>query len=201
MNSSPAIRRRSLGLDTVSLREPSTARIASFREGLADAGWSYTDVGATRGALPAGWDTDAYSVPLGGPEVFDRAVDAVARWVMFDLPWVRMDPASRQQPGELVAFASRQLGVWMLHGCRTVYRIDEPDRVGFGYGTLSGHAVAGEEQFLVTRTDDGVVYSVRKFSRLDHPLAKLAGGVARSLQHRFSVESGLRMQRECAPVR
>jgi uncharacterized protein (UPF0548 family) len=34
--------------------------------------------------------------------------------------------------------------------CRVVYVVDEPDRRGFAYGTLPGHAESGEELFLVT---------------------------------------------------
>ncbi|MCB9673904.1 MAG: DUF1990 domain-containing protein [Alphaproteobacteria bacterium] len=173
--------------------------MSAFRLHLDAAPFSYPDVGATRGELPAGWEPDAHTVKLGGPEAFDQAVEALTGWVMFDLPWVRMSPESGQRPGDLVTFASHQLGVWMLHGCRTVYRIDEPDRVGFGYGTLEGHAVAGEEQFLVTRTADATLYSVRKFSRVAHPLARLVPAVARGLQRRFSEESAERMQRACAP--
>ena len=33
--------------------------------------------------------------------------------------------------------------------CRVVYVVDEPDRRGFAYGTLPGHAESGEELFLV----------------------------------------------------
>ena len=33
--------------------------------------------------------------------------------------------------------------------CRVVYVVDEPDRRGFAYGTLPGHAESGEELFMV----------------------------------------------------
>jgi len=48
-----------------------------------------------------------------------------------------------------------------------VYVVDEPDRRGFAYGTLPGHAESGEELFLVRHdpaTDD-VFAVVRAFSR------------------------------------
>jgi uncharacterized protein (UPF0548 family) len=51
--------------------------------------------------------------------------------------------------------------------CRVVYVVDEPDRRGFAYGTLPGHAESGEELFLV-RYDpatDGVYADVTAFSR------------------------------------
>ena len=51
--------------------------------------------------------------------------------------------------------------------CRVVYVVDEPDRRGFAYGTLPGHAESGEELFLV-RYDpatDEVYAEVTAFSR------------------------------------
>lgn len=49
---------------------------------------------------------------------------------------------------------------------RVVYVIDEPNRKGFAYGTISGHPEKGEEAFIVDRTDDGSVWlAIRAFSR------------------------------------
>jgi uncharacterized protein (UPF0548 family) len=51
--------------------------------------------------------------------------------------------------------------------CRVVYVVDEPDRRGFAYGTLPGHAESGEERFVV-RYDpatDEVFADVTAFSR------------------------------------
>lgn len=49
---------------------------------------------------------------------------------------------------------------------RVVYVVDEPNRRGFAYGTLPGHAECGEEAFLAERGDDGSVSVViRAFSR------------------------------------
>ncbi len=49
---------------------------------------------------------------------------------------------------------------------RVVYVIDEPQRKGFGYGTLPGHPQDGEESFIVSQRDDGSVWlTVRAFSR------------------------------------
>jgi uncharacterized protein (UPF0548 family) len=47
-----------------------------------------------------------------------------------------------------------------------VYVVDEPNRKGFGYGTLAGHPEDGEESFIVERTEDGSVWlEIRAFSR------------------------------------
>ncbi|WP_307852523.1 DUF1990 domain-containing protein [Glaciihabitans sp. dw_435] len=49
---------------------------------------------------------------------------------------------------------------------RVVYVVDEPQRKGFGYGTLVGHPESGEEAWIVERTDDGSVWlTIRAFSR------------------------------------
>jgi uncharacterized protein (UPF0548 family) len=49
---------------------------------------------------------------------------------------------------------------------RVVYVIDDPNRVGFAYGTLEGHPASGEEAFILDRReDDSVWLTVRSFSR------------------------------------
>jgi uncharacterized protein (UPF0548 family) len=49
---------------------------------------------------------------------------------------------------------------------RVVYVIDDPNRVGFAYGTLHGHPASGEEAFILEhRDDDSVWLTVRSFSR------------------------------------
>ena len=54
----------------------------------------------------------------------------------------------------------------LLEPVRVVYVVDEPDRQGFGYGTLEGHPLRGEESFVVERHPDGSVWLVvRSFSR------------------------------------
>lgn len=49
---------------------------------------------------------------------------------------------------------------------RVVYVIEEDHRVGFGYGTMSGHPLSGEESFVLEqREDDSVWLTMRSFSR------------------------------------
>jgi uncharacterized protein (UPF0548 family) len=43
--------------------------------------------------------------------------------------------------------------------------VDEPNRKGFAYGTLSGHPVSGEEAFIVDRrSDDSVWLTIRSIT-------------------------------------
>lgn len=49
---------------------------------------------------------------------------------------------------------------------RVVYVIGEEHRVGFGYGTMHGHPLQGEESFVVEQHEDGSVWlTMRSFSR------------------------------------
>ena len=59
---------------------------------------------------------------------------------------------------------------------------DEPDRRGFGYGTLPGHPEQGEEAFAVVRRGDRMYFEIIAFSRPRHPLARVAKPVSRLLQ-------------------
>ena len=64
-----------------------------------------------------------------------------------------------------------------------VWVVDEPDRRGFGYGTLPGHPESGEESFVVSLRPDGdVVYELRAFSRPATPLSRLGGPASRRVQ-------------------
>jgi uncharacterized protein (UPF0548 family) len=86
--------------------------------------------------------------------------------------------------GETVVVTLRLLPalVTVAAPCRVVYVTDEPDRFGFGYGTLPGHPEAGEEAFHVVRTPEGVRFEVDVFWKPVHPLVRLGGPVSRRVQ-------------------
>jgi uncharacterized protein (UPF0548 family) len=67
--------------------------------------------------------------------------------------------------------------------CKVVWVRDEPDRYGFGYGTLTGHPERGEEGFEVSMRAGGEVwFDIRAFSRPARWYAKLAGPVTDRIQ-------------------
>ncbi len=177
--------------------QPADAELRAHVERYGASELTYTHVGATRDALPAGWDHDEVGADIGrGGADFARAEAAFRAWRMFDLGWVR--PFRHDVPlltGEIVAFSARIFGLWTINLCRIVYVVDDDDgvvrRLGFAYGTLPTHSVAGEEQFLVTwdRRTDIVRFSIRKFSRLHHPLVRMAAFVTRRLQRRFNADA------------
>ncbi|WP_353809804.1 DUF1990 family protein [Agromyces sp. SYSU T00194] len=73
-----------------------------------------------------------------------------------------------------------------------VYVIDEPDRVGFAYGTVSGGPLSGEESFVVERReDDSVWLTIRAFHRPAGPWSRFFGGIVRR-QRREVVRDELR---------
>jgi len=155
-------------------------------EQLADAPFTYAEVGATRdGDLPAGYDHVRREHVVGaGRADFDRAAAAVFRWTAQRGAGLRVradGPASRPGTVVLMTAGLRRLGLDVP--CRVVWVVDEPDRRGFGYGTLPGHPESGEESFVVSLRPDGeVVYELRAFSRLATPLARLGGPVAHRVQ-------------------
>jgi uncharacterized protein (UPF0548 family) len=113
--------------------------------------------------------------------------------------WVRISAAAQGiEAGIVYALSARCLRVWTINACRVAYVIDEHgevERFGFGAGTLSGHAMRGEERFLVTwdHRDDSVWYEVWSFSRPRHWLARAAIWLVRRLQRRFAADSAKAM--------
>jgi uncharacterized protein (UPF0548 family) len=64
-----------------------------------------------------------------------------------------------------------------------VWLRDDPERYGFGYGTLPGHPERGEEAFEVSVDGDGQVwFDIRAFSRHATWYARLGGPVVRRIQ-------------------
>ena len=126
---------------------------------------TYPEVGATAGPLPAGYHHVQKSAAIGhGRHRFEEAAEKGMRWGMLRGAGLRVEATS-----EVAAVGSEvivHLGP-VQAPCRVVYVVDEPDRRGFAYGTLPGHAESGEERFVV-RYDpatDEVYAEVVAFSR------------------------------------
>jgi uncharacterized protein (UPF0548 family) len=148
-----------------SFREPSGDAIRRFLSSQKDLPFSYKEIGASReGGAPPGYAVDSYWVKLGeGPEVYERAVEALRGWRQLDLGWVRLFPPDAPiEVGTTVGVCARHYGFWSLNPARIVYLIEETgdvERFGFGYGTLPGHAERGEERFSVEwNREDGSVH-------------------------------------------
>ena len=87
--------------------------------------------------------------------------------------------------GTNVAF-SAPLPIGFVDGtCRIVVVVDEPNRYGFAYGTLSVHPECGEEAFIVSRDGDGNVrLDIDGVSRPAAALARLVPLLGDQLQDR-----------------
>ncbi|OSC37508.1 DUF1990 family protein [Mycobacterium decipiens] len=145
-------------------------------DALADLPLTYPEVGATAaGELPPGYDHLSVMTQIGmGQERFERAADAVMHWGMQRGAGLRVHASS----DIAVVSAVVLVGVAFLRApCRVVYVVDEPDLRGFGYGTLPGHPVSGEERFAVRRdpTSSAVFAEVSSFSRPATFASKAAG--------------------------
>jgi|SRR5579883_469069 uncharacterized protein (UPF0548 family) len=173
-------------------RRPDTEQITDLVHGARWLPFTYPEVGATAKDLPPGYNIDRNEVVLGeGAEVFRKAVNALAGWKMFAIPWLSVHPpCPRIEAGTTLAILASHFGLWSLNPCRIVYTIDTADVFGFAYGTLWGHAEIGEERFTVEidQNSDKVRYRILAFSKPGFP-ARLIGSVARNLQKRFAQDS------------
>ena len=162
-------------------------------------GFTYAEVGATRHEpLPAGYRHLRYRTFLGRGG-FDCAAEAILTFGMHRGTGARITSAAdRAAPGVRVTVGLGPLRV----PCEVVWVAEEPDRAGFGYGTLPGHQATGEEAFVVERDGDGGVwFSVTAFSRPARPLMRLGGPVAVLAQHLYARVCARALRRVCARSR
>ncbi|BBZ75451.1 hypothetical protein MANY_07880 [Mycolicibacterium anyangense] len=126
---------------------------------------TYTQVGATFGQLPAGYHHVRLSAPIGrGRDRFEQAAATVLRYGMLRGAGLRVTATT--EVAEVGTDVLGKLGPFVAP-CRVVYVVDDKNRRGFAYGSLPGHAVAGEEMFGVRYepADDSVHAEVVAFSR------------------------------------
>lgn len=171
-----------------SLRRPSPAAIAAALAAARTEHPAYDGVGSTRsGTAPPGYRVVEVRRHVGsGQRTFDAAVAALDAWAAQRHAGVEVHPVdARPDEGTTVLQLLRLGPLWATAACRVVYRISEPDRAGYAYGTLSRHPVRGEEAFLVERDAAGVVrVRILAFSRPRHWLTRLGGPVGRLVQRR-----------------
>jgi uncharacterized protein (UPF0548 family) len=162
---------------------------------------TYAEVGATRfHPLPPGYQHLGHRTPIGtGAGVFERAGRAVMTFDMHRAAGARIRTAAdRAAPGVRLTVG---LGPFTVP-CEVVYVVDEPNRTGFGYGTLPGHQERGEEAFVVERDEqDRVWLRVTAFSRPARWPAVLGGPLAVLLQRAFARSLGRALKRRCAASR
>ena len=152
--------------------------------------------GRPPGQPPAGYVRDHHRVRLGeGPRDFDRACAAFRGWAMFDLGWIGAWPPNAPiVEGAVVAVVAHGFGVWAAFTCRVI-RVWEDrgpvESLGFTYGTLPGHLLAGEERFEVgwDRRDGSVWFDILADSRPAGLPGHAAYPLIRRVQRRFAPAS------------
>jgi uncharacterized protein (UPF0548 family) len=176
----------------ISFRRPSDELLQRVLEDQRDRPFLYPAVGATEGgpqapALPAGFHHDRFETDLGPDEGdrLQRAGQALLDWAPQRGAGIRIYPGDPVAPDQAFVLAlPLPVAGWAVAPGRVVYVLDEPDRCGFGYGTLPGHPERGEEAFIAVRANGRIQFQVVAFSRPHDPLARLGSPVARALQVR-----------------
>ena len=145
---------------------------------------TYPEVGATAGELPLGYQHLHASREVGtGRELFDQCAEVVMTWGVQRGAGLVVVPGGRVVDGAEHRITLRFGPFRTTAPCRVVYVVDEPDRQGFAYGTVEGHPECGEESFVVSIDEDGVVtFDVTAFSRPARWFARLGGPVTRAIQ-------------------
>jgi uncharacterized protein (UPF0548 family) len=158
-------------------------------------GLTYPEVGATRlEPLPKRYDHLHYRKLIGtGADVFQRAGKAIVTFRMHREAGATVRAtAERAAPGVRLTVG---LGPFTVP-CEIVYVLDEPNRAGFGYGTLPGHMESGEEAFVVERdSDDRVWFRVTAFSRPARWPTMLAGPLTILIQRGYAALLGRTLTR------
>ncbi|WP_330241813.1 DUF1990 family protein [Streptomyces sp. NBC_00525] len=166
---------------------------------------TYPEAGATRtGPLPAGYQHLHHRDAIGhGRADLEAAGAAITGFRMHRESGARIEASTSR--AEVEASVRVSLGVGPLRftaPCRVIWTVYGPERIGFGYGTLSGHPECGEESFVAELADDGTVsFTVTAFSRPAGWYARLAGPLVPVLQEQYARRLGRTLRRIVARER
>ena len=191
-----------------SIVKPTARKIDAFLRSQQDKSFTYPEAGLSRnGPLAASHPIAKHyrlvhrRFHLGqGRKIYQSAKNTFQRWGMFELGWVHIHPADTPMlVGSQVGIISHVMGIWSINVCRIIYIVDDDGpivRFGFGYGTLPGHAIRGEERMTIefNRESEAVHYEIFSFSTESQLIAKITSFHLHSLQNRFARESSRRMQ-------
>jgi uncharacterized protein (UPF0548 family) len=169
----------------VHLRRPDRRRLAVLLEGCKSDALTYAPSGGSLdGATPSGLQRRRWTTALPARDSFDRAVEAIRTWEVHRGAGLGVAADGPIAVGTNVALCAPLPVGFVDATCRIVAVVDQPDRCGFAYGTLSIHPERGEEAFLVVRDDGTIHFDVEAVSQPMHPIARLLPAVADRLQDR-----------------
>jgi uncharacterized protein (UPF0548 family) len=143
--------------------------------------FTYPETGRTRdGELPAGYRHVRRDAVVGqGEQAFARVRQGMRDWQIHGLAGIRVGSQGKPAVGRAFRAGPGFFGV----PCEVVWLRDEDSVYGYGFGTLAGHPLSGEEAFEVRLSPDGTVsFSIRAFSRRKAWYARLGGPLVAALQ-------------------
>jgi uncharacterized protein (UPF0548 family) len=148
---------------------PTPTSLAPELASAAAASLTYPEVGATENVEPpVGYRPLRQAAVVGsGKAAWQRLAEAVGTWELHREAGMLVvtDTADVRQCGTVVNAAPVGPAA-LLAPCRVVRVIAEPARFGFAYGTLPGHPLVGEEEFVADLDEAGQVrLRIRSFSR------------------------------------
>ncbi len=170
-------------LSGIHLGHRSPHRLEVLLAAAADAGLSYPHVGSTLREGPvAGIPDRSFSIEVPGS--LAAASVTLRRWAPHDGIRANILPVGAALEEGTTVLVVAPLGPFeMAVPDRVVGLVDEPDRFGFAYGTLAGHAEAGEEAFVAEQiAADRLRLTVRVQARAATFLARLGTPVVTLLQ-------------------
>lgn len=146
--------------------------------------FTYLEVGATASKLPAGYQyLMAQRVVGNGSALFEECGETILNWGIQSGSGFLLKNSNKVRAGDRNILGLRW-GLFKTSApCQVVYVLDEPDRKGFAYGTITGHPERGEESFIVSMNSDGLVtFQITAFSQPNRWFARLGGPTIRFLQ-------------------
>ncbi|MEO6703507.1 MAG: DUF1990 domain-containing protein [Jatrophihabitantaceae bacterium] len=147
--------------------------------------FTYREVGRATGVLPSGYDHLTATRHLPATASFDRVTDELMSWQVQARSGLRVAASSPKVELDAVMLMRFGFGrASVAIPCRVVTVVNDVDRRGFAYGTLTGHPESGEEAFILTRNSDGGIdFTITAFSHPASALARAGGPVTKRVQH------------------
>jgi len=151
-----------------------------------DARPTYEAIGSTHPDRPHGpaYVDSSRKVPTASGSM-DRARHALRTWVAQQGLGAHIAPPDAPVTEGTTLLVVLPAGpIELVAPVRVMWVIDEPDRFGFGYGTLPGHPERGEESFVAQARDDEITLTVAVDAVPASWAARLAGPVGSAVQRR-----------------
>ncbi|MEU2248416.1 DUF1990 domain-containing protein [Streptomyces sp. NPDC019224] len=166
---------------------------------------NYPEAGATRrGPLPDGYHHLHHRTRVGhGRADFEAAGAAITEFRVHRGSGARVEAsAPRAGAGTAVRVAVKAGPLRLAAPCRVIWAEYGPGRIGFGYGTVTGHPECGEECFVAELAEEGTVsFTVTAFSRPARWYSRLAGPLVPPLQRWYARRLGRTLRRIVAEER